>query len=193
MNRSMCGVIAVTSVVLTGCNIQALTEDATQAVAAYQQDKSLVESFAADIKRGFNPDTPEYQHAESLYYKAKDANDKLLGQITLAAATGDRGVTSNLGVELARSTMADFVQSATESLSPADRALPILAAFAALPAIYRIVAGLPKGGATVAAQNVAHRVRWRTWDSVAPAGDQENSRRVPKKKRHQPELAGAAG
>jgi hypothetical protein len=159
----------------SGCDLQNLQQDVAQATTAFQQDKSLVEGFVADIKRSYAPNTPDYQQAESLYYTARKLNDSVLGTISLAASTGDRSITPDRSIEDARSAMTNFVQTATASLSPGDRALPIAAAFALLPAVHEIISRLPKNKGAEHAQKLVDQVRWRTWDSIGATSDDAKS------------------
>jgi hypothetical protein len=167
----------------SGCDLQNVEQDITQATTAFQQDKSLVEGFVADMKRSYAPNTPDYQQAESLYYKARKLNDSVLGTISLAASTGDRSITPDRSIEDARSAMTTFVQSATDSLSPGDRGLPIAAAFALVPAIHEIISKLPKNKGADHAQKLVDQVRWRAWDSIGATSDEKISAKKHKAKR----------
>jgi hypothetical protein len=171
MNKYMYGMLAIT-LLLTGCDLQQLPTDITAAVNAFQQDKSVVESLVADVKRGYTPDSPQYQSAEATYFTARRAYSQYLGQIGLAASTGDRSITPDATGEDARTAMTAFARSATASLSPNDRGLPALIAFAAFPAIHKLLSEIPSKNRVEAARSLITKVQWRSWDAVSTESDE---------------------
>lgn len=171
------------SFVVTGCDLSKLEEDTGQAIGAFLQDKSLVESFAADMKRTFPPDRPEYQKAHALYYAAREADDRVLGKINLAVATGDRGVTPDNSIATMRAATVDFLSHSTASLSPTDRGLPIVAALAVLPALQTIIAHFGKGKQPKV-RAIIDKVRWREWDAIPATPDEDSQAQKRMRKGH---------
>jgi hypothetical protein len=160
-----------------------MSQDVAGVVNAFKEDKALAEACVQDIKRSYTPDSPEYQRAEALYFKARSLNDAYVGQIALAASTGDRSVVPDQYGRAARSAETEFVTAATETLSPADRGLPIAAALGVLPAISHIVASIRAEKRRQAIDTFASQVRWRSWDSITPVEEPSPTAKATKRSR----------
>jgi hypothetical protein len=182
MTRTGLFLVAITSAMLVRCDPQKLESDAAAAVSAFQQDKSIVESLVADTKRGYAPDTTEYQSAETSYYRARRANDQYLAQLGLAATTGDRSVAPDTSGDAARATMTQFVRDATGNLST-DRSLATAISFVAFPTIQKILSTIPAKKRPDAARAFINKMRWRSWDSISSIENDKNVTPAAKKAR----------
>ncbi len=181
MKRPLVYGIVLGSLFCGACDLQKLPADIAAAVSMFQQNKTVVEALAADVKRGFSPDTQQYQAAQSAYYSARRSYNAYLGQFNLAATTDDRSITPDPTPEEARETMTAFVRSASASLAPSDRGLPSLIAFAALPAIHKLLSGVPKKNRPELVRSFTTKVEWRAWDQIPTEEDEIASQ--PKKHR----------
>ncbi len=174
MNRFVLRMIAsVFALGCVGCDLSQMSKDINAALSAFEQDKMLAEGFVADLKRSFTPDKQEFQQAQALYFKAREANDKVLGKINMAVSTGDRSVTPDDTIVAARSAMSDFITASRDSLAPNQRGLPIAAALAAVPAIHSIIANFHGKREEAVAKQFVTRVRLKEWDSIRPSSDEE--------------------
>jgi hypothetical protein len=163
-------------VTCTGCDLTQLSQDAQTAVATFQQDKSVVENLVADVKRSFTPDAPEYQAAEAKYFQARRSYDAYLGQINLAATTGDRSINAGDSQQSATDAMNSFVRSAAVSLAPGDRSLAAIA-LAGLPSIYKLLTGLPKNRKAEVTRGLIDHVQWRAWDAISSDREETATKR----------------
>ena len=180
MKRCMYTLLTL-SVVLGGCDLQKIPTDVAAAVNAFQADKSIVEGLVADVKRNYTPDSQQYQDAEATYFKARRSFNQYLGQINLAASTEDRSITPDATGEDARTAMTAFARSAAVSLAPNDRALPAAIAFAAFPAVQKLLSSIPRKQRVEGVRSVIQKVQWLAWDAVSTESDDPDPSR-PKRK-----------
>lgn len=170
-------------VVLDGCSIQNLEDDAQNVVSdaqtaasdaqtaltALQNNRQLAEQFASDIKRSFPPESEAYQTAQNLYNNARGLNDDYLAKASLAALTNDNTVSLDTSATAAHTAATAFTENATRSLSPttADRGIPFAMAVAALPLmVHKIFAPVPASKKPAVVQKVCKKVRWRSWEEL---------------------------
>ena len=173
LTQSIMCCFVVATLCLTGCkppDLSAVATDASQLYTAFQQNKAIVEDLAADIKRDFAPDTPEYQRAMSTYYQAQKAESPVLDRISALAGSKTRSVAPDDSSvqEFEKATRA-FGQAAEEALAPNDRGI-VAMALLALPSIRFIAQHLPKNKTPLVTRAV-ETVRWRSWDALLPTDD----------------------
>ena len=164
-------VIAVlaSSLTSTSCDqsLASVLSKINAAVAAFQNDKALVEAFVKDLKKTYNPNDPEYIAAQQQYTAARAMQERYLTALRLGPIIGGSSEPdSEISAQL-KSAGAEFLHTATKSLSP--RSVTSKISFGELihapPGLDNSISRLPKAerGRLV---DTLTQVRWLRWDDI---------------------------
>jgi hypothetical protein len=173
MIKNLPGRIILTVVILSSsllnvsCDGAAVMALLTSAVAAFKEDKALVEQFVQDVKKVYATNDAAYQTAKQEYIVARGMHERYLDSIRIGTLTGQSDAQVKDLAQQSRSAGAEFLLDSTKSLAPGSATGKIL--FSDLihtpPNLHEALRKLPSNQREKVLAALKE-VGWRTWDEL---------------------------
>ncbi len=150
-----------------GCNPQqeAAFSSALSALSSLQQNKSLGEQFARDVKSEVAPDDGSYITLLETYEDARNTYNRFIDRLGAAVTANDSKADLSTEYEETQRKVAAFLRLASQTLDPSldQRGVPFQRAIEIPKTLPKALHDLPARSRNEIVTHVAQSARWRSW------------------------------